>query len=63
MGICLGYCIDNANEADQDYKTCGKKVHDELKRIFHLKSPNQGFDSEKKKKNRKETNDDNFAPP
>lgn len=49
-GISLGNGIDNTDKTDQYYKARRKKVHDELKGIFHLKGPHKGFDAEKKKK-------------
>jgi hypothetical protein len=54
--------VENSDDTHQNHKAGGKEIHDELQRVLEMKGPDQGLDSEYKKKKREKTEQDHFHP-
>jgi len=63
MCVDLKSRIEDSDDTHQNHQTGGKKIHDEFQRVCEMKGADQVPDAEEKKKERKNSDQDHFAPP
>jgi hypothetical protein len=62
-GIELKNRVENANDADENNKAPGKKVHDKDLGVFKTIRTDKHLDSEHEEENRKQPDNENSYPP